>query len=87
MGGSVAAEGRITYEDGLTPGDRVARCMTWLEANPDAELPTRCSMALVVASGGDENTRPTFGDVAEVLGLHVGEVFDALWSLLDDKEA
>lgn len=75
----------VVYEDGLSPGDRVARCQRWLEENPDAELPTRCSFALVVASGGDPDKAPTFGAVAEVLDLPVGEVFDALWSLMDKE--
>lgn len=57
--------------------------MTWLEEHPDASLRDRACFAVVVAAGGDESQQPSFGEVARVLDVEVGEVFDALMSLMD----
>jgi hypothetical protein len=70
-------------EDGNSAGDRLSMSMKWLEEHPDADLQTRACFAVVVAVGGDEERQINFGDVAEVLGAPVDEVFDALMSLMD----
>jgi hypothetical protein len=76
---------RVRGED--TPGDRVSRALAWLEENPEAPLRRRACFALLVACGGDESREATFEDVAEVLDADVDDVFEALWSLMDEPVA
>jgi hypothetical protein len=71
----------------ISPGDLVARALTWLEQNPDAPVAKKAAAGVLIACGGVDKPRPmTFGEIGEIVGESGADVRAGLESLYDANE-
>lgn len=70
-----------------SPGDLVAKCQRLLDEHPELPIKDRAAFATVIASGGQlGGHRPTWGEVAEIIGEPAADCLQGLIHLRERNE-